>query len=70
MYVMFCKEFFLGYLALSAGVAGSDRQARVGAVWVGRWDSSKPRLPDRRAFVTRVGRAGERKFSFGGGGRA
>jgi hypothetical protein len=53
---------FSGYLALSVGVAGSDRQARVGAVWVGWWESSKPRLPDRRAFVTRVGRAGERKI--------
>jgi hypothetical protein len=56
------NEFVRGYLALSVGVAGSDRKARVGAVWVGRWDSSKPRLPDRRAFVTRVGRAGESKI--------
>ena len=51
-----------GYLALSVGVAGSDRQARVGAVWVGWWESSKPSLPDKRAFVTRVGRVGKRKI--------
>jgi hypothetical protein len=50
---------FPGYLALNVGVAGSVRQARVGAVWVGRWDSSEPRLPDRRAFAPRVGRVGE-----------
>jgi hypothetical protein len=70
MYVSSYSNFLLGYLALSVGVAGSDRQATVGAVWVGRWESSKPRLLDRRAFVTRVGREGERIFSFGGGGRA
>jgi hypothetical protein len=60
------NEFPLGYLALSVRVAGSDRQAegweRYG--WDGAWESSKPRLPDRRAFVTRVGRVGERKNKF------
>jgi len=50
-----------GYLALSVGVAGGDRQARVGAAWAGWWESSKRRLPDRRAFITRVGRVGESK---------
>jgi hypothetical protein len=61
---MYCSinRFLRGYLTLSVGVAGSDWKARVGAVWVGWWDSSKPRLPDRRAFVTRVGRAGESKI--------
>ena len=70
VYVFSCNKCVSGYLALRVGVAGSDRQARVGAVWVGRWESSKPRLSDRRAFVTRVGRAGEGKFSFEGGRRA
>jgi nicotinamide mononucleotide (NMN) deamidase PncC len=67
---LFVMNGFPGYLALSVGVAGGDQQARVGAVWVGWWESSKPSLPDRRAFVTRVGREGERKFSLRDGGRA
>jgi hypothetical protein len=35
------KNVLSGYLALSLGVAGSDRQAGVGAGWVGWWESSE-----------------------------
>jgi hypothetical protein len=48
-------SFLPGYLALSVGVAERDRQAGVGAVWVGWWESSKTNQPGRRAFASSVG---------------
>ena len=42
---------FLDTWLLVWGWLEATGRLRVGAVWVGRWESSEPRLPDRRAFV-------------------
>jgi len=61
---------FLVTSLLEWGWLEATGRLRVGAVWMGWWESSKPSLPDRRAFITKAGRVGESKILFEGGGRA